>query len=94
VKKPSALYIAILTIVLFISGAFGQNPSITAKSDPKSPKETIPTTKPAKTITGENVEQDVAEALSVIEKNYINLNVPEADALGFYALTPNKLGFR
>jgi len=71
VKKPSGLYIAILTIVLFISGAFGQNPSITAKSDPKSPKETIPTTKPAKTITGENVEQDVAEALSVIEKNYI-----------------------
>jgi hypothetical protein len=33
-------------------------------------------------------------SVSVIEKNYMNINISEADAVGFYALTPNKLGFR
>jgi len=72
VKKPSSLYIAILTVVFFISSAFGQNPSITAKTDPKSTKDAPSASKAGKTVTGETVEQDVAEALSVIEGNYIN----------------------
>ncbi len=33
-------------------------------------------------------------SVSVIQKNYFNLNITESDALGFYALTPNKVGFR
>src|SRR6185369_3735967 len=72
VKKPSSLYIAILTVVFFISSAYGQNPSITAKTDLKSTKDAPSASKAGKTVTGETVEQDVAEALSVIEGNYIN----------------------
>ncbi len=33
-------------------------------------------------------------SVAVIEKNYANLNIPEADAVGLYELTPNKMGFR
>ena len=33
-------------------------------------------------------------SVSVIEKNYMNMNVSEADALGLYELTPNKMGLR
>jgi carboxyl-terminal processing protease len=71
VKIPSSFYVAILTVVLFISSAFGQNPSVAAKSDPKTGKDAATVSKSAKTVTGETVEQDVAEALSVIESNYI-----------------------
>jgi carboxyl-terminal processing protease len=72
VKIPSSLSVVILTIVFFISGAFGQNPGATAKTDPKVVKDTPAVSKSAKAVTGETVEQDVSEALSIIESNHID----------------------
>jgi carboxyl-terminal processing protease len=72
VKIPSSFSILILTIFLFISTSLGQSPDITAKTDSKTGKDTPGVSKSVKTVTGETVEQDVAEALSVIESNYID----------------------
>lgn len=65
VKKTSALLFVVIS--LFISStAFGQTQGV-SKNLPKSPT-AIP--KPAKAVSVENIEQDLAEALSLIEANH------------------------
>lgn len=70
-KIPSSFAALILSFVLLISGAFGQNGAATAKADTATRKDQPAATKSAP-VTGETVEQDVSEALSVIENNYID----------------------
>lgn len=71
-KIPSSFSVLILTLVLFIASAVGQDPSATAKADAKADGGKPSASKPAKIVTGEVVEQDVAEALSIIESNHID----------------------
>jgi carboxyl-terminal processing protease len=71
VKKSFILSAALILPLLFNSFASAQNTPV-ASTRVTKPETTASTAdKPAKTVTGENVEQDVAEALSVIESNYV-----------------------
>ena len=70
-KKSFILSAALILPLLFSSFASAQNPPV-ASTRVTKPETTASTAdKPAKTVTGENVEHDVAEALSVIESNYV-----------------------
>ena len=72
VKKSFILSAALILPLLFSSFASAQNPPVASTRTTKTePAASAATKQPAKTVTGENVEQDVAEALSVIESNYV-----------------------
>ncbi len=66
-KTPALFSAALLTIALSASGILGQS---TAKIDPKTSKDSAVTGKTGKAVTDEMIEQDMAEALSVIESNH------------------------
>ena len=71
-KKSFILSAALTLPLLFSSFAFAQNPPVASARTTKTEPVTKSTDKqPVKTVTGEKVEQDVAEALSVIESNYV-----------------------
>ena len=64
-KKPSALFLVVLTF--FISTvSFGQTQGISKNL----PKGAMSAPKSGNTVTVENIEQDVAEALAIIESNH------------------------
>ena len=66
---------SLLLTILLVSGVFAQNETA-SKITSKTPTE-IKTTKSTKPVTTENIEKDVAEALTMIEDNYVggkNLN--------------------
>jgi carboxyl-terminal processing protease len=67
VKTPALFSAALLTIALSASGILGQS---TARIDPKTSKDSAVTGKTGKAVTDEMIEQDMAEALSVIESNH------------------------
>jgi carboxyl-terminal processing protease len=67
VKKLSYFLSSFVVSLIIISNAFSQG-SIVAKSGPKT---TLSAPKSAKVVTVEKIEQDVAEALSVIESNHV-----------------------
>jgi carboxyl-terminal processing protease len=67
VKKLSYFLSTCVVSVFLISNAFSQGSSV-AKSLPKS---NLSAPKTSKVVTVENIEQDVAEALSVIESNHV-----------------------
>ena len=69
-KIRSTLFSSFLLIILVSSGVFAQNQT-TSKVNPKTTKEVTSTTAPTKAVTGEKIEQDVAEALTLIEQNHI-----------------------
>lgn len=67
VKKLSYFLSSVVVSLFIVSNAFSQGTSV-AKS---GPKQTLSAPKSAKVVTVENIEQDVAEALSVIESNHV-----------------------
>jgi len=72
VKKSFILSAALALPLLFNSFVSAQNPPVASTRTTKTESAAPSTSKqPDKTVTGENVEQDVAEALSVIESNYV-----------------------
>ena len=66
-KKLSYFLSSFVVSLVLISNAFSQGATV-AKSGPKT---ALVAPKSAKVVTLENVEQDVAEALSVIESNHV-----------------------
>jgi thioredoxin-related protein len=70
VKKSSVLLSNILIIVLLFSSVFSQNQTASQINSKTSATSKIaPETK--KVVTIENIEQDMAEALTVIQDNYV-----------------------
>ena len=68
VKKSSALLYSLIISIFFITPGFSQSQSV-SKILPKPPSGASP--KAGKTVTVEKIEQDVAEALSMIESNHV-----------------------
>lgn len=66
-KKLSYFLTTFAVSLFLISNVFSQGPTV-AKSGPKAAGATTKSTKP---VTVENIEQDVSEALSVIESNHV-----------------------
>lgn len=66
-KKVSYFLTTFAVSLFLISSAFSQGSTV-AKSGPKAAGTTTKSTKP---VTVENIEQDVSEALSVIESNHV-----------------------
>lgn len=76
-KKFTVLFGSFLLTVSLFTGAFAQSAS---KAIPNNSKDASTTTKTSKVVTVENIEQNVAEALTIIESNYVggkNLNYNE-----------------
>jgi len=71
VKLRSTFFSSLLLFVFLSAGVFAQNQT-TSKINPKPDKEVASTTKPTKVVTGENIEQDMAQALTLIEQNHVN----------------------
>ncbi|HEX8288183.1 MAG TPA: S41 family peptidase [Pyrinomonadaceae bacterium] len=68
-KKTSTLFSALFLSFFIISGVFAQNQSV-SKLNPKDNGDTS-AAKFAKPVTVENIESDVAEALTLIESNHV-----------------------
>src|ERR1044072_1843954 len=68
VKKPSYFLSAVALSLFIVTNAFSQAPATVAKTGPANPLSAPKTSKP---VTVENIEQDVAEALSIIESNHV-----------------------
>ena len=66
-KKLSYFLSSFVVSLVIVSNAFSQGASV-AKSGPKN---ALSAPKSSKLVTVENIEQDVAEALSVIESNHV-----------------------
>jgi carboxyl-terminal processing protease len=71
VKKSFILSVSLIVPFILSSFVTAQNPPIASKQPLKSEIVASAPAKSTKTVTGENIEQDVAEAVSVIESNYI-----------------------
>jgi len=71
VKKHSTFLGGFLLIVFLFSNAFAQNNSVSKIKPPASTESKI-TAKTSKPVTGEDIEQDVAEALSLIEDKHVS----------------------
>jgi len=69
VKKSSTLLSGLFLFIFTISGVFAQNQAV-SKLNPKETDKSV-TAKPAKVVTVENIESDVAEALTMIESNHV-----------------------
>ncbi|HKP69301.1 MAG TPA: S41 family peptidase [Pyrinomonadaceae bacterium] len=67
-KKPSYFLSAVALSLFIVTNAFSQTPSTVAKSGPNNP---LSAPKTSKRVSVENIEQDVAEALSIIESNHV-----------------------
>src|SRR6476659_9977149 len=67
VKKLYYLFCSSVVSLVLISSAFSQAGTV-AKSGPNNP---LSAPKSTKAVSVENIEQDVAEALSVIESNHV-----------------------
>ncbi len=68
-KIRSNFFGSLLLTILLVSGVFAQNETA-SKINPKTSNE-VKTTKTIKPVTTENIEKDVAEALTLIEDNYV-----------------------
>ena len=66
-KKLSYFLSSLFLSALIISNAFSQGSSVASSL----PKDTLPIAPTTKAVTVEKIEQDVAEALSVIESNHV-----------------------
>lgn len=71
-KKSSILFGVILSFILAFSNVFAQTDSAVSKNNQKNSTETKTTTKTTKVVTGESIESDIAEALTLIEANHVN----------------------
>lgn len=68
-KKRSAFFSSALLLAILVTQVFPQN-SVATKSGPGSSKEK-PATKTAEPVTIERIESDTAEALTLIQENYV-----------------------
>ncbi|MDQ3131513.1 MAG: S41 family peptidase [Acidobacteriota bacterium] len=68
-KKSSTLLSGLFLFIFTISGVFAQNQAV-SKLNPKENDKSA-TAKPAKIVTVENIETDLAEALTMIESNHV-----------------------
>lgn len=68
-KKFSALFSGLILSIAFSASAFAQ-PGVATKTQPAAPTANS-VVKPGEKVTGEMIESDVAEALSVIQENYV-----------------------
>ncbi|MGI8410445.1 MAG: S41 family peptidase, partial [Pyrinomonadaceae bacterium] len=66
-KKSSTLLYSLILSIFFITSSFSQSQSVSKIL----PKTAAATSKTTKTITVEKIEQDLAEALSMIESNHV-----------------------
>lgn len=76
-KKSSTLFSSLLLSFFLISGVFAQTQSVSKVIPKENPSASVETKKVVKV---ENIEQDVAEALTLIESNHVrgkNLNYNE-----------------
>ena len=71
-KKQSALFGLLLSIILAFSNIQAQTDSAVSKTNPKTTTENKAVTKTSKVVTSETIESDVAEVLSLIEANHVN----------------------
>lgn len=69
-KDRSALYSCVLLLAFFVTQAFPQN-SVASKIVPNKPKESSVAKTSAPPVTIEKIESDVAQALTVIQDNYV-----------------------
>lgn len=69
-KKSSFLLNNVLLIFFLFSGAFSQN-NATSQVNSKTSNEVKISTETKKVVTTENIEQDMAEALTLIQDNYV-----------------------
>ncbi len=69
-KKSSILLSNFLFIVFLFSNVFSQNQT-TSQINSKTTREVKPPTETKKVVTAENIEKDLAEALTVIQDNYV-----------------------
>jgi len=70
VKKSFILLSNFLFVVFLFSNAFSQNQT-TSQLNSKTSNEVKPATETKKVVTTENIEKDMAEALTVIQDNYV-----------------------
>ncbi len=70
VKKSSTLFSVLFAFVFLFSNIYAQNQPV-SKLNPKGSKETSAPAAPKKVVTVENIESDVAEALTLIESNHV-----------------------
>ncbi len=71
VKKPFLLFAAIVSLSISTSAGLAQNPAVTSRIDTKTAKDKTGPAAVKKAVTVENIEQDIAEALSLIESNHV-----------------------
>ena len=69
-KKSSTLLSGLFLSIFIISSVFAQNQSV-SRLNPKEPVESSAAVKKAKPVTVENIETDIAEALTLIESNHV-----------------------
>jgi len=70
VKKHSTFFGSFVLIVSLFSNVFTQNNSVSKIKPQPSDSKTL--TKTSKTVTSEDIEQDVAEALTLVEDKHVN----------------------
>jgi carboxyl-terminal processing protease len=72
VKKRISPVASILIGLLFVFTGFGQQPTASTRGvTPTEPKTNISSTKAGKDVSTDQIEQDISEALTVIENNYV-----------------------
>jgi len=72
VKKHTALFGLLLSVILAFSNVPAQTDSAVSKTNPKTATENKTAVKTTKVVTSETIESDVAEVLTLIEANHVN----------------------
>jgi carboxyl-terminal processing protease len=72
VKKSSAFFGVLLSLILAFSSTSAQTETSVSKANPRTSTEIRTAPKTAKAVTAEAIEGDVAEALTLIESNHVN----------------------
>lgn len=70
VKLLNTRFLNLLTVLVFATSAWAQNPATTAKVDPERGEETLSKGTVSKPVTPKMIQTQIREALSVIEGNY------------------------
>ncbi|MBS1794563.1 MAG: S41 family peptidase [Acidobacteria bacterium] len=71
-NKNSARLGIFFSVILSFSTVLAQTPAGVSKNVPKTPTDNKTAAKTTKVVTSENIESDLAEALTLIESNHVN----------------------
>ncbi|HYJ89971.1 MAG TPA: S41 family peptidase [Pyrinomonadaceae bacterium] len=72
-RTRTSAFTTVLIGFLFVFTAFGQQPNASSKlTTPADQRTEASATKPTKAVTSEQIEQDISEALTVIENNHVS----------------------